>query len=138
MPTVQGPSPFDPNAQPVFPYMDDTVRPPAPTAGIPLPAYGQQLLELGQQAAVAAGQGMQHLQQMRPEQVLTPEVVDAEAAKRQLRMERARQSYEQRFGAPVQGRSDMQSLASQGKQGDIDALLRRVQIARQMGHGRGA
>jgi hypothetical protein len=135
----QGPSPFDPYAQPVFPYMDDTVNPQAPTAGIPLAAYGQRLLELGQQAGGAAAQGLQQLQQMRPEDVLTPEVLNAEEAQRQLRMERARLSYERNFGSPFQGQDANKSLASQGKQGDIDALLRRVQMARQMGYrpGRG-
>jgi hypothetical protein len=107
---------------------------------IPLAAYGQRLLELGQQAGGAAAQGLQQLQQMRPEDVLTPEVLGAKEAQKQLRMERARQSYERNFGSPFQGQAANQSLASQGKQDDIDALLRRVHIARQMGYrpGRGS
>lgn len=86
---------------------------------------GPNLLAAGQQAA----QGLAQLQQMRPEDVLTPDVVDAEEAQRQLRMERARQWYERRFGQAAPAGASMQA---QGQQEGVDALLRRIQVARQM------
>jgi len=90
--------------------------------------------QLGQgiaQGAQAAGQGLRQLQEMRPEDVLTEEALDPEEALKQLRMERARQSYERNFGMAHSGG---QSMASQGQQEGVDALLRRIQAARQM-HG---
>lgn len=77
----------------------------------------------------AAGEGLRQLQEMRPEDVLTPEVIDADEALKQLRMERARQSYERNFGVAHSGG---QSRASQGQ--GVDELLKRIELARQM-HG---
>ncbi len=88
--------------------------------------------QLGQgiaQHAQAAGQGFRQMQAMRPEDVLTPEALGADEALKQLRMERARQSYERNFGMAHSGG---QSMASQGQ--GVDDLLKRIQIARQM-HG---
>jgi len=84
--------------------------------------------ELGQ-GVQAAGQGLRRLQEMRPEDVLTEEAINPEEALRQLRMERARQHYERSFGVAHRGG---QSLAAQGKQQDVDALLQRLNLARQM------
>lgn len=88
--------------------------------------------QLGQGIAAgaqAAGQGLRQLQEMRPEDVLTPEALDPDEALKQLRMERARQSYERNFGVAHSGG---QSRASQGQ--GVDDLLKRIELARQM-HG---
>lgn len=84
--------------------------------------------ELGQ-GLQAAGDGLRQLQAMRPEDVLTEGAIDPEEALRQLRMERARQHYERSFGMANRGG---QSLAAQGRQQDVDALLERIKLARQM------
>jgi hypothetical protein len=44
---------------------------------------------------------------------------------RAMRMERARQQYEQRFGSHAPG-DNTASMASQGSQTDLDALIRRL------------
>lgn len=59
---------------------------------------------------------------------------DGEALQRQLRMERARRSYEQRFGMPAMTPDGRQySLYAQNRQGDVDALLARLRLAQQHG-----
>jgi hypothetical protein len=63
---------------------------------------------------------------------LPPE--DGAALQRQLRMERARRSYEQRFGMPAMTPDGRQySLYAQNRQGDVDALLARLRLAQQQG-----
>jgi hypothetical protein len=82
--------------------------------------------ELGQgivQGAQAAGEGLRAIQAMRPEDA----AVDEEEARRLLRIERARQSYERNFGMAHAGG---QSMASQGQQESVDALLRRLEFAK--------
>ena len=77
----------------------------------------------------AAAQGFRSLQQARPEDVLTPEVLDADAARRDLRMYNARKQYESRYGqGPMT--AGMQRNTSEGM--DPDALLRRIQLAQQL------
>jgi hypothetical protein len=53
--------------------------------------------------------------------------MDAEEAMRQMRMERARQSYERNFGMHHRGGA---SLASQGNQPSVDFLIDRIKRAR--------
>lgn len=88
----------------------------------------QMFQELGQ-GLRAAGDGLRQLQAMRPGGVLTEGAIDPEEALRQLRMERARQHYERSFGMAHGGG---RSLAAQGRQQDVDALLERINLARQM------
>lgn len=83
------------------------------------------LVDAGQRTA----QGLRAVQQMTPKDVLTPDVLQADDAQRQLRMERARQAYERRFGSSSPAGA---SMASQGQQSDVESLLRRIQLARQM------
>jgi hypothetical protein len=59
-----------------------------------------------------------------------PPPMDPQEAMRQLRMERARQDYERRFGRHNPAGA---SLASQGQPGAMDALLQRIQRARAEG-----
>jgi hypothetical protein len=56
--------------------------------------------------------------------------MDPDEAMRQLRMERARQSYERNFGMH---HADGASMASQGNQASIDFLLERIKRARAEG-----
>jgi hypothetical protein len=57
----------------------------------------------------------------------TPPQMDPQEAMRQLRMERARQAYERRFGMQNPAGA---SLASQGKQSSVDLLIERIKRAR--------
>lgn len=118
------------NLEPMGGVDPQMVPPNAPPT--PMRAWGQWFGNAAQAAAPMvqqAGEGLRQVQAMDP-----AEVVDGKEAQRQLRMERARQSYEWRFGSPVQGRRDMASLSSQGQQSQIDELLRRVHFARQQGY----
>jgi hypothetical protein len=83
----------------------------------------QRLQPMPQQAAQAVGQGPPAMAQAQDQ--LTPE-----QALSQLRMERARNSYEQRFGQRHAGGA---SLASQGMQEQVNMLLDRVRRARKDG-----
>ena len=72
----------------------------------------------------------QRIGQMQITDPVNQESFQAEEALRQLRMERARQAYERRFGRPVMAGP---SMAAQGQGADVDALLQRVKLARQSG-----
>jgi hypothetical protein len=82
--------------------------------------WWQRLPEMAQQGAEAVGQGIHAVQQM--QDPLSPE-----EAMRQMRMERARQSYERNFGMHHRGGA---SLASQGNQPSVDFLIDRIKRAR--------
>lgn len=91
----------------------------------PLNAWGQWLGQMGQGLGRAAAQGLQQLPSAPAE--------DPAALQRQLRMERARQDYERRFGSAYLNNPANASLAAQGKQADVNSLLERVRAARQVG-----
>ena len=86
----------------------------------------QRIPQMAQQGAGLVAQGIQAMQ-------ATPDYAPEEAL-RQLRMERARRSYEQRFGMPAIGAGGREmSLYAQNRQGDVDALLARLRLAQQQG-----
>jgi len=90
------------------------------------PAWMQRIPQMAQQGAGLVAQGIQAMQ-AQPD-------YDPEEALRQLRMERARRSYEQRFGMPAMTPNGRQySLYAQNRQGDVDALLARLRLAQQQG-----
>lgn len=72
----------------------------------------------------------QRIGQMQISDPVDLNALHAEDALRQLRMERARQAYERRFGRPVAAGA---SLKAQGQDANVDALLQRVRLARQTG-----
>jgi|LakMenE01Jun11ns_1017448.scaffolds.fasta_scaffold9946714_2 hypothetical protein len=72
----------------------------------------------------------QRIGQMQITDLPAPGMLHAEDALRQLRMERARQAYERRFGRPVAAGA---SMMAQGQGAELDALLQRVKLARQSG-----
>lgn len=72
----------------------------------------------------------QRIGQMQITDPPAPGMLQAEDALRQLRMERARQAYERRFGRPVAAGA---SMMAQGNPAEVDALLQRIKLARQSG-----
>jgi carbamoylphosphate synthase large subunit len=84
------------------------------------PPFLHRLPGLAQQGAQMVGQGIQAIQQAQ-------DPLSSEEAMRQLRMERARQAYERRFGMQNPAGA---SLASQGSQEGVDYLLERIKRAR--------
>jgi hypothetical protein len=82
--------------------------------------WWQRLPDMAQQGAQAVEQGLRAVQQV--QDPLTPE-----EAMRQLRMERARQSYERNFGMRHAGG---ESLAAQGNQPSVEFLIDRIKRAR--------
>jgi hypothetical protein len=127
----QGPSPFDTYAQPAFPYMDDTVNPQGampPAAPVPLPVHGPRVIPVdGENPGFllpgpgGMGGGEQAVLQQPDRLGRNPDDVKA------MRMENARRQYEQRFGMSPGGNKSMQAA---GQQGELDALIARLNQAR--------
>jgi hypothetical protein len=96
-----------------------------------VPPMAQRVFAQPPPLQIPPGQSItQRIGQMQVTDPPAPELLQAEDALRQLRMERARQAYERRFGRPAIAGA---SMLAQGQGADVDALLRRIKLARQSG-----